>query len=77
MSDSAFEIQGMSTLTAPDVWLACDCGTACVFRRAPSFDQGWLWVWQPDCKHPRRESHEYKLMTKDGYALMTTDGPPP
>lgn len=65
--NESFEIpDGMTTLTEPDVWLACDCGKACVFERALSFSQGWIWVWRNDCKHLKREPHDHVLMTKDG-----------
>lgn len=53
-----------------DGWVACDCGVACVFRRALSFSEGWVWVWSSECKHPKRERHELVLMTKNGPVTM-------
>lgn len=27
------------------------CGAAYVLRRCMSLSQGWVWLWQRDCKH--------------------------
>lgn len=33
-------------------WPECSrCNVAYVLRRCLSMSQGWLWLWQPDCKH--------------------------
>lgn len=40
----------------PTVWPKCSqCDVACVLRRMLSFTEGWIWVWQRDCKHKTAE----------------------
>lgn len=55
----------LNDASAPTIWPACDCGVTYVFRRALSFT-GMCWVWQADCKHPKKEQHPPVLMTADG-----------
>ncbi len=41
----------MDLKTDPQAWVECsECETAWVLRRCMSLSQGWIWVWQPDCK---------------------------
>ena len=62
----------MSTdLTAnPGIWPECDCGVPFVHRLAFTWGGDMKWVWQRDCKHPKRETHEHRLMTADGPYLQ-------
>lgn len=52
----------------PEIWPECDCGVPFVHRRAlvlfPKTE--YRWVWQRDCKHPKKEVHEHRMMTADG-----------
>ena len=56
-------------MTAPEVWAQCsECGTAYVLRRMLSFTEGWVWLWQQDCKHGRKGS------TQPEPVLANSDG---
>lgn len=42
---------------SPAVWPACsECDVAYVLRRMMSIREGWLWLWQRDCKHKNAEA---------------------
>jgi hypothetical protein len=41
----------------PVAWPKCSqCDVAFVLRRMLSLSQGWLWLWQRDCKHKSAET---------------------
>ena len=51
-------------------WPQCSlCGKAYVMRRGLSFTEGWVWVWQQDCKHGRKGT------TQPEPVLANADGP--
>ena len=59
--------------TEPTMWPECDCGTPYVHRRALTMT-GHRWVWQADCKHPKKELHPAVIMTTTG-AITPRDMP--
>lgn len=53
----ANEAPSVSLMPDPEVWPECsECHVAYVLRRCLSLSQGYVWLWQQDCKHGRKGS---------------------
>ncbi len=53
----------------PQAWVECsECSTAWVLRRGMSLSQGWIWIWQSDCKHRKADPRLVGPAVEEGKA---------
>lgn len=61
------------TFQYPEIWPQCSgCGMAWRMVRRLSFKEGWLWVWEQDCKHGRKGSAQPTPVMADSVGPLKT-----